>query len=99
MGLLPENELSLGAGVTLDPRTRGAEVSEYYETDVPGIFSAGNVLHVHDLVDFVSMEAEKLARSVTRYLADGLPACGIAVTCDRSVNHTVPRALPAPART
>ena len=90
VGLLPENELSLGAGVTLDPRTRGADVSEYYETDVPGIFSAGNVLHVHDLVDFVSMEAEKLARSVTRYLADGLPACGIAVTCDRSVNHTVP---------
>ena len=47
------------AGVELDPRTRGAVVDEFYQTNVPGIFAAGNVLHVHDLVDFVSLEAER----------------------------------------
>ena len=59
------------AGVTLDTRTKGATVDEYFQTDRPGIFAAGNVLHVHDLVDFVSMEAEKLADSAARYIKDG----------------------------
>ena len=57
VGLIPENELSLDAGITLDPRTRGAVVDEHLMTERDGIFAAGNVLHVHDLVDFVSMEA------------------------------------------
>ena len=64
VGLIPENELSLMAGVKLDERTKGPEVNEKHETTVPGIFAAGNVLQVHDLVDFVSMEAEELADSV-----------------------------------
>ena len=55
----------------LDNRTKGAVVDEYFQTNVDGIFAAGNVLHVHDLVDFVSMEAEKLADSVTEYIEKG----------------------------
>ena len=62
VGLIPENELSLSAGVSLDGRTKGAIVDENFQTDVPGIFAAGNVLHVHDLVDFVSLEAESWRR-------------------------------------
>ena len=68
VGLIPENELSLAAGVVLDPRTKGPVISEAYETSVPGIFAAGNVLQVHDLVDQVSMEAERLAEGVTNFL-------------------------------
>ena len=64
IGLIPENELSLKAGVVLDPRTKGAVVDENYQTSVEGIFAAGNVLQVHDLVDFVSLEAERLADHV-----------------------------------
>ena len=91
VGLIPENELSLDAGVELDPRTRGAVVTENFETSVPGIFAAGNVLHVHDLVDFVSLEAESLADAVAVFVKNGsLPACGIQIRTDRSINHTVP---------
>ena len=94
VGLIPENELSLAAGVTLDPNTKGAVVDEGYETDVPGIFAAGNVLQVHDLVDHVSLEAERLADSVADYLRAGegerrcLPLCP-----DGSVTHTVPQRI------
>lgn len=91
VGLIPENELSLKAGVTLDARTKGAVVDEHHQTSTPGIFAAGNVLHVHDLVDFVSLEAEALAASVKQYLASGLPACDIAVETDGSVSYTVPQ--------
>ena len=91
VGLIPENELSKEAGVKLDPRTRGAIVDEHYQTSVPGIFSAGNVLHVHDLVDFVSLEAEKLADSVAEYVQSGsLPSCPLEIHYDSSLNHTVP---------
>ena len=94
VGLIPENELSLAAGVTLDPRTRGAFVDENCQTDVPGIFAAGNVLHVHDLVDFVSLEAEALADSAAEYLKRGsLPACPLAVVCGQDVGHTVPQRI------
>lgn len=58
-GLIPENELSLGAGVTLNPITNGPVVNERLETNIEGIFACGNVLHVHDLVDNVSKEAAK----------------------------------------
>ncbi len=64
VGLIPENELAVNAGVDLNPATGGAMVDANYETSVPGIFSAGNVLHVHDLVDFVSEEAERAAERV-----------------------------------
>lgn len=68
VGLIPENELSKMAGVELDPRTNGPVVDAYFQTSIPGIFAAGNVLHVHDLVDYVSMEAERLAKGVVKYL-------------------------------
>lgn len=59
VGLIPENELSEGAGVELDPRTRGAVVDQNLQTGVPGIFACGNVLHVHDLADNVTAESER----------------------------------------
>ena len=71
VGLIPENELSLDAGVTLDARTKGATVDEYFQTDRPGIFAAGNVLHVHDLVDFVSGESETAGAAAAAYVQNG----------------------------
>ena len=59
VGLIPENELSVAAGVELDPRTRGAVVDQSLQTGVPGIFACGNVLHVHDLADNVTTESER----------------------------------------
>lgn len=59
VGLIPENELSVGAGVELDPRTRGAVVDQSLQTSAPGIFACGNVLHVHDLADNVTTESER----------------------------------------
>ncbi len=94
VGLIPENELSLGAGVELDPRTKGAIVDEHYQTQVPGVFAAGNVLHVHDLVDFVSLEAESLADSVTGYVRDGsLPRCDLKVKTSPEIGYTVPQSI------
>ena len=91
VGLIPENELSLGAGVILDPRTKGPEIDEYFRTNVPGIFAAGNVLQVHDLVDFVSLEAEKLAEAVKRQLVGGLlPRGGIEIAGDGSLGYVLP---------
>lgn len=91
VGLIPENELSIDAGVHLDPRTKGAVVDEYFQTEQAGFFAAGNVLHVHDLVDFVSMEAEKLADGAAEYVKNGaLPECRIAVKAAPGINHTVP---------
>ena len=91
VGLIPENELSIDAGVSLDPRTKGAVVDEYFQTEQPGFFAAGNVLHVHDLVDFVSMEAEKLADGAAEYVRNGeLPECRILVKAAAGINHTVP---------
>ncbi len=68
VGLVPENELAISAGVKLNPATGGAMVNGDYQTSVPGIFSAGNVLHVHDLVDFVSEEAIRAGQCILRYL-------------------------------
>lgn len=92
VGLIPENELSLKAGVELDKRTKGSLVDENYQTNVEGIFAAGNVLHVHDLVDFVSIEAESMADSVAEYLNVGrLPQCTINVETDNNIGYSVPQ--------
>ncbi len=91
VGLIPENELSLDAGVKLDQRTKGAIVDENFMCEQEGFFAAGNVLHVHDLVDFVSMEAEKLADGVSEYIANGkLDKCDINIKANPGINHTVP---------
>ena len=67
VGLIPENELSVGVGVELDPRTRGAVVDQSLQTGVPGIFACGNVLHVHDLADNVTTESERAGAAAAAY--------------------------------
>lgn len=92
VGLIPENELSLSAGVKLDSRTRGAFVDEYYQTNVEGIFAAGNVLHVHDLVDFVSLEAEEMAAHVASYLkSGGASSDKTSIVAGQNVGHVIPQ--------
>ncbi len=71
VGLIPENELSKDANVVLSPKTRGAEVYQNRETSVSGIFACGNVLQVHDLVDFVSEESELAGKSASEYVLNG----------------------------
>ncbi|MBP3657059.1 MAG: FAD-dependent oxidoreductase [Clostridia bacterium] len=91
VGLIPENELSLEAGIALDPRTRGALVDEHLQTGCPGVFAAGNVLHVHDLADDASLEAEAAARSAAAYLRGELPCCGVSVVCGAGVRYALPQ--------
>ncbi len=97
VGLIPENELSKSAGVEIDPRTSGAVVSEDMMTSVDGIFACGNVLHVHDLVDFVTNEAEKAGRAAAAYLAAkksgtaGTAETPIRLLNGTNVGYTVPQ--------
>lgn len=94
VGLIPENELAEGAGLTLDEQTKGAVVDEHFQTDIPGVFAAGNVLHVHDLVDFVSMEAEQLADCAASYIRGrALAPCTIRVAAGSGVGNLVPQRL------
>ena len=95
VGLIPENELSLEASVALDGHTKGAAVDTWRQTSVPGIFAAGNVLHVHDLVDFVSLEAEQTAGAITAYLAGRLPACDIPVEPGEGLVYALPQRINA----
>lgn len=95
-GLIPENELSRSAGVKLDPITNGPAVNESLETSIPGIFAAGNVLHVHDLVDYVSQEAEAAGRHAAGYIAAGCKVRAgkaLSVKCAGGVRYTVPSAI------
>ena len=91
-GLIPENELSRAAGVDLNPITNGPIVNESLETNIPGVFAAGNVLHVHDLVDFVSQEASAAGRHAAAYIQHGSKTVNkeIAVKCENGVRYTVP---------
>ena len=83
VGLIPENELSVAAGVELDPRTRGAVVDQSLQTGVPGIFACGNVLHVHDLADNVTTESERAGAAAAAYaLGDGAGAGEDAAVAD-----------------
>ena len=93
-GLIPENELSKGIGVTLNPVTNGPLVNEQLQNNVPGVFAAGNVLHVHDLVDFVSQEAANAGRAAVSYV-NGCrnDEAGISVTFDGGVRYTVPATI------
>ena len=94
-GLLPENELSRGMGVTISPVTNGPVVDESLQTNIPGVFAAGNVLHVHDLVDFVSEEAAAAGRAAVRYLANGPQDRGreIPITFEGGPRYTVPASI------
>jgi NADPH-dependent glutamate synthase beta subunit-like oxidoreductase len=103
-GLIPENELSTGMGVELSPITSGPIVNESLETNIPGVFACGNVLHVHDLVDYVSEESFKAGEKAAQYIealgGAGRDAAALASEADASrgiaikgvngVRYTVP---------
>ncbi len=95
VGLIPENELSAGAGVRLSRVTNGPVVNESLETNVPGIFACGNVLHVHDLVDYVSEEAASAGKAAAAYIAQGGLGGGreIRIEPRGGVRYTVPAAV------
>ena len=84
VGLIPENELSVGAGVELDPRTRGAVVDQSLQTGVPGIFACGNVLHVHDLADNVTTESERAGAAAAAWALGG--STGMTPSCELTVS-------------
>ena len=94
VGLIPENELSLKAEIKLDSRTKGAIVDENYQTSVPGIFACGNVLQVHDLVDYVSLEGERLATQVAKYVGNqSFDECNLDIITDDNINYTIPQKI------
>ena len=94
VGLVPENELSRSAGVVLDKRTNGAIVDETMMTSIPGIFACGNVLHVHDLVDFVSKEAEIAGKAAAKYIKSGKKqSFVIPIKTDGKIRYTVPQII------
>ncbi|HIS78010.1 MAG TPA: FAD-dependent oxidoreductase [Candidatus Caccousia stercoris] len=94
VGLIPENELSRQAGVEIDRRTNGPIVYENMETSIPGVFASGNVVHVHDLVDFVTQESQRAGRAAALYAKNGEPQgpC-IAVENGSAVTYTVPQKI------
>ena len=94
VGLIPAGDIANGSGLAVDGRTKGAFVDEHYQTSIPGVFAAGNVLHVHDLVDFVSLEAEALASSAAEYLKNhALPPCPLEVRAGANVGHVIPQRI------
>lgn len=108
VGLIPENELSVGAGVELDPRTRGAVVDQSLQTGVPGIFACGNVLHVHDLADNVTTESERAGAAAAAYaLGSGAnvghgtadPSCQLTVSPAGIAGYALPGRITAVALT
>ncbi|KYO65475.1 NAD(P)/FAD-dependent oxidoreductase [Thermovenabulum gondwanense] len=91
VGLIPENELSKMAKVEINEITGGPIVDESMQTSVEGIFACGNVLHVHDLVDFVTMEAQLAAKGAARYIKDGkLSAKNIKIIPDKNIRYVIP---------
>lgn len=89
VGLIPENELSVAAGVELDPRTRGAVVDQSLQTGVPGIFACGNVLHVHDLADNVTTESERAGAAAAEWALGSAAGAGTnaaSASCELTVS-------------
>lgn len=103
VGLIPENELSVAAGVELDPRTRGAEVDQSLQASVPGIFACGNVLHVHDLADNVTTESERAGAAAAAYAlgtgAGAVPDCELSVSPAGIAGYALPARITAVALT
>ena len=97
VGLIPENELSQGAGVELDPRTSGPVVYENSETLSKGIFACGNVLHVHDLVDYVTEEADRAGHAAACFVQDGdcvtVDGKVINMETDQNLSYCVPQQI------
>ncbi len=95
VGLIPENELTKNAGIAIDPRTNGAIVYENMETSLPGVFACGNVVHVHDLVDYVTEESKRAGRAAAAF-AKGLSQTDekvLAMKTGNAVTYTVPQKL------
>lgn len=103
VGLIPENELSVAAGVELDPRTRGAVVDQSLQTGVPGIFACGNVLHVHDLADNVTTESERAGAAAATYAlgtdAGTVPNCELTVSPAGIAGYALPGRITSMALT
>lgn len=103
VGLIPENELSVAAGVELDPHTRGAVVDQSLQTGVPGIFACGNVLHVHDLADNVTTESERAGAAAAAYalgVGDSMGAsCELTVSPAGIAGYALPGRITAVALT
>lgn len=103
VGLIPENELSVVAGVELDPRTQGAVVDQSLQTGVPGIFACGNVLHVHDLADNVTTESERAGATAAAYAmgagAGAVPDCELTVSPAGIAGYALPGRITAAALT
>jgi pyruvate/2-oxoglutarate dehydrogenase complex dihydrolipoamide dehydrogenase (E3) component len=96
VGLLPENELTKCADIALDRITGGAVVDQNRQTEIEGVFACGNVLHVHDLVDYVSEESEIAGRAAAEYiLGNKKPATDINLVTDGKVRYTVPQKISA----
>ena len=95
VGLIPENELTRAVGIELDPVTNGAVVNEFRETSHKGVFACGNVLHVHDLVDYVSEEAALAGQNAAKYVKSGETKKGHSVTlkAENGVRYTVPQSI------
>ncbi|SJZ86984.1 NAD(P)/FAD-dependent oxidoreductase [Selenihalanaerobacter shriftii] len=95
VGLIPENELSKDAGVNLDTKTGGPIVNENRETDVPGIFACGNVLHVHDLVDYVTQESRITGKSAAEYILGNVDKRteGIQLVAGENIGYVVPQKI------
>lgn len=94
VGLIPENEISIRAGVNIDNRTRGAVVYENMQTSVEGVFASGNVVHVHDLVDFVTGESLRAGAAAAEYaLGKRIGGRVIDVVTKPGVNYTVPQKI------
>ena len=96
-GLIPENELSRSAGVEMSPITSGPVVNESLETNIPGVFAAGNVLHVHDLVDYVSEEATRAGANAAKYVKAGCKSPEadnvIRIAATQGARYTVPTTI------
>ena len=95
VGLIPENELTRNAGIPMDPRTNGPIVYENMETCSPGIFASGNVVHVHDLVDFVTAESQKAGAGAANYVLNGECESSNVLTLKNgnAVGYTVPQKI------
>ena len=94
VGLIPENEITRDAGIQMDGRTNGAVVYENMETSVPGIFACGNVVHVHDLVDYVSAESERAGAAAADYVLNGQSeAEAVKLVNGNGVGYTVPQQI------
>ena len=97
VGLIPENELTRGLGADVSRVTSGPEVNDHLETSVPGVFACGNVLHVHDLVDYVSEEAAMAGQAAAEYVKELAGREGhqslVRLSAENGVRYTVPQYL------